>query len=268
MTEALEGFDPQRTYDDASIDYDAAALDFWGYMALRTVDRLGLEPGGRVLDVPCGTGVALLALAERVGRTGHVVGVDYAERMADIARARARGAGARNVEIRIGDMTVLTIDEPYDAVQCALGLFFVDDMPSLVRTLLELVRPSGRLAVTVFGEHFFEPMRRVFIDAVAEVASGFTVVEPWKRTEDADVLREIFRKAGVEDVTIETEDEEVPLASADDWWRAVMGSGLRRSVAELGADAATRVRERCDAYVREHGVTRLLNRTHYAVAVR
>lgn len=269
MAEILGGFDPQRTYDDASADYEDACRDFWQYMSTRTVDRLGLEPGDRVLEAPCGTGAALIRLAELVGPSGRVVGIDYAERMLEIARDKVRAAGVDNVELRFGDMTAIAPDGTYDAVLCALGLFFVDDMPGLVRSFLDLVRPGGgQLAVTVFGEHFFDPMRQVFVSAVAEVVPGFTVAQPWRRTENAEVLRGIFREAGLEEITIETEDDELPLRSTDDWWRIVMGSGLRRTIAAIGEGAAARVRERCNAYVEEHGITTLLNRTHYALAVR
>ena len=272
MTDALGGFDPRLTYDDASADYETACRDFWGYMATRTVDRLALVPGDRVLDVPCGTGAALLSLAERVGPAGRVVGLDYAERMVGIARSKVEAAGIQNIQLRIGDMTAIEADDPldpFDAIQCTLGLFFVDDMPGLVRSLFGLLRShGGRLAVTVFGEHFFEPMRGVFVSAVAELVAGFTVVEPWRRTESEAVLRQIFRDAGINNVSVETEDDELPLRSADDWWRIVMGSGLRRTVTAIGGDAAARVRQRCDDYVEQHGITLLRNRTRYAVAVR
>lgn len=269
MTQGLGGFDPKLTYDDASADYENACREFWGYMAARAVDRLDLRTGDRVLDVPCGTGTSLLTLAERVGPSGRVVGLDYAERMVEIARAKVHAAGLDNVELRTGDMTAIVADEPYDAVLCALGLFFVDDMPALVRSFLHLVRPAaGRVAVTVFGERFFEPMRTVFVSAVRDASPGCVVVEPWRRTESAVVLHDVFRRAGAEDVEIVTEDDVLPLASPDDWWRIVMGSGLRRTVTTLGDEAAAEVRRRCDAYIEEHGITALTNRTRHAVAVR
>lgn len=269
MVKELGEFDPQATYDDASADYESANRDFWQYMSTRTVDRLGLGPGDRALDVPCGTGAALIALAERVGPSGRVVGIDYAERMIEIAQAKVDAAGLANVDLRIGDMTAIEPGEPYAAIQCTLGIFFVDDMPDLVRSFLRLVRPDGgRVAITVFGERFFDPMRDVFVSAVDEVVPGFAVVQPWRRTESAAVLRQIFHEAGAVDVRIETEDDVLPLPSAEDWWRIVMGSGLRHTITTIGEDAAAEVKRRCNAYVEEHRVSSVVSRTHYAVAVR
>jgi hypothetical protein len=165
-------------------------------------------------------------------------------------------------------MTALTRpEEPYDAVLCVLGVFFVDDMPGLVRSLAELLLPDGRgrLAVTVFGERFFDPMRHVFVAAVQDVAPGLDVVQPWCRTEDASVLRRVFQDAGLADVTIDTDDDTLPLPTADDWWRIVMGSGLRRTVAAMDTAAAAEVRARCTSYIEAHSIREVDARSRYAI---
>jgi ubiquinone/menaquinone biosynthesis C-methylase UbiE len=267
---ALGGFDPKATYDDASADYEDASREFWQYLSPRTVDRLGLRAGERVLDVPCGTGASLIPAAERVGPSGRVIGVDYAEEMVAIARRKVTSSRLGNVELRVGDMTAIDApDDSFDAVLCVLGIFFVDDMPDLVRSLFDLVAPDGgRLGVSVFGEHFFDPMRHVFVEAVGEVAPGTAVIEPWRRTEHEAVLRDVFASAGVADVTIETDDDRLPLPSPDDWWRIVMGSGLRRTVQAIGDQAAAEVRARCDAHIRDARVSEVVTRSRYAIALR
>lgn len=267
MSKALGGFDPKATYDEASRDYEDASLRYWQYLSTRTIDRLALRPGDRVLDVPCGTGHSLIAAADRVGPSGRVVGLDYAEQMVAIAREKVQASGLQHVELGVGDMTAIEPpDALYDAVVCVLGIFFVEDMPALVRSFSELVRPgTGRVAVTVFGEHFGDPMRDVFVEAVRDVAPGVPVVQPWKRTADVTVFRQVFEDAGLHDVTIETDDDTFPLPSSDDWWRIVMGSGLRRTIVTLGDDLAARVRARCDAYIREAGVTEVRTRSRYAI---
>lgn len=270
MVEALGGFDPKATYDDASWDYEDTSRGFWQYLSLRTIERLRLQPGERVLDVACGTGPSLLAAAERVGPSGRVVGLDYADQMLAIAREKVRVSGVQNVEVHVGDMTAIGQPEhPYDAVVCVLGIFFVDDMPALVRAFYDLVCPSGgRVGVTVFDERFFDPLRDVFVDAVRQVAPEFEVVEPWRRTEDLSVLRRVFDVAELHEVEIETEDDTLPLNSSYDWWRIVMGSGLRRTVSALGKDLAARVRARCDAYIENERVDEVVTRSRYALVLR
>jgi ubiquinone/menaquinone biosynthesis C-methylase UbiE len=266
MTEGLGRFDPKSTYDEASRDYEDASRDFWQYISIRTVERLGLRPGERVLDVPCGSGASLLFAAEHVGATGQVVGIDYAEQMVAIAQEKRRSQGLANVEVSVADMTALDPEawEPFDAVVCSLGLFFADDMPGLVRSLLDLIRPGGgRLGVAVFGDYVFHPMREVFGETVRELAPGVDVLEPWRRTEDPSVLRDVFAAAGVAAVDIDSDEDHLPLPSADDWWRVVMGSGFRRTVAALDEPTVRELRRRCDAYIAAHGVDEIVSRTHY-----
>jgi len=270
MAEALGGFDPKSIYDEASRDYESAARDFWQYISIRTVDMLDLKPGDRVLDVPCGSGASLVVAGQRVGPSGRVVGVDYAEQMVAVAEEKVRADGLTNVELSVGDMTRLDELklEPFDAVVCSLGLFFADDMAALAGSLFELVRRGGgRLGLAVFGDHVFDPMRQVFVEIVGDLVPHVEVLQPWRRTEDPSVLSSILETAGIEPVTIETHDDHLPLHSPDHWWRIVMGSGFRRTVAVLDEPTASELRRRCDAYVRDHGVDQIISRTHYALIV-
>lgn len=262
------GFNAQSIYDEAARDYEDASRDYWQYIPTRTLERLDLRAGERVLDVPCGTGPSVLLAAERVGPEGRVVGIDYAEQMLAITAEKVRAAGHTNVDLAVADMTKLDPAdfEPFDAVICSLGLFFVDDVAGLLRTLAALLRPGGRLGVAVFGEHVFDPIREFFIETAGRLSPGVEILEPWKRTEDIAVLRAAFEAAGLTDVTIDTEDDRLPMPSPDDWWRVVMGSGFRRTVVALDAPTAAELRQRCDAYFVDNGIEEILIRARYAVA--
>ena len=109
-------------------------------------------------------------------------------------------------------------------------------------------------------------MRRVFVETLGELAPDVEVLQPWRRTEDASTLRGIFDAAGISDVVIATEDDRLPLRSADDWWRIVMGSGFRRTVAALDGPTVDELRKRCEAYIVHHDIDEIVNRTHYALA--
>src|ERR1044072_4099222 len=68
------------TYNAAADFYDTSPLGFWNYFGRKTVERLSLQTGSRVLDVCCGAGASALPAAELVGPDGKVTGVDLAER--------------------------------------------------------------------------------------------------------------------------------------------------------------------------------------------
>jgi ubiquinone/menaquinone biosynthesis C-methylase UbiE len=264
------GFDAPGTYDGAVREYDDAARDYWHYVSLRSVERLDLRAGERVLDVPCGTGPSLIAAAKAVGPSGHVTGIDAAPGMVAAAERRVAASGLDTIDVRRGDMLAIEPPPaPFDAVVCALGVFFVDDMAALVRSLLGLVGPAtGRLMVSVFGEDFYEPMRTVFLQAVAEVAPALAVVEPWRRTEHELTVLRLFEHAGAGHVSMVTDNDTFPIGSPADWWRIVTGSALRHTVVSLGEPAAAEVRARCDAHIISQRITSVVTSTRYASARR
>ena len=67
------------------------------------LEKLALRSGESVVDVGCGTGQTLLDLASAVGSSGHVLGVDVSETMAEGARQRIGASKLSNVEVIVGD---------------------------------------------------------------------------------------------------------------------------------------------------------------------
>jgi SAM-dependent methyltransferase len=93
-----------------------------------------------------------------VGPTGHVTGIDVAERQLEIARRKALARGLRNIAFRLGDMRQLDYpNAAFDAVVCVFAIFFAADMVAQVKALWRLVRPGGRLAMTTWGPRVLEP---------------------------------------------------------------------------------------------------------------
>src|SRR5262245_43788615 len=130
-------------YNAAADAYDDAANSFWARFGRRTVERLGLRPGEHVLDVCCGSGASAIPAAERVGPDGTVLGIDLAESLLALARAKASNRSLRNTEFRTGDMLALGLPAGrFDAVICVFGIFFVPYMPAAVRALWQVVRPG------------------------------------------------------------------------------------------------------------------------------
>lgn len=101
----------------------------------------GIGPGMRVLDLGCGVGDVSLLLAELVGPTGAVVGVDK-DPLA-LARARERASGHGNVGFVEGDLRDVAFAEPFDAAFGRLVLFYLGDPAAAIGIVASQIRPDG-----------------------------------------------------------------------------------------------------------------------------
>jgi SAM-dependent methyltransferase len=134
----------REAYNAAADRYDDPANAFWDRFGRGTVERLGLRPGAKVLDVCCGSGASALPAAETVGPSESVVGVDLADNLLALGRAKAERLGLSNIEFRAGDMLELGFGaDSFDAVVCVFGVFFVPDPVSAAKDLWRLVRREG-----------------------------------------------------------------------------------------------------------------------------
>ena len=258
------------TYNAATAYFDHPALGFWARFGLRTVERLGLAPGACVLDVCCGSGSSALAAAASVGPSGSVLAIDLAEGLLSLGRAKARAAGLDNIEFRAGDMLDLGVpDGAFSAVVCVFGIFFAPDIADGVRALWRLVAPGGLLAVTTWGPRLFEPATTAFWAAVeAERPDLVEAYQPWNRVTDPDRLRDVLQEGGVPEPRVEAEAGWHPLERPDDWWAIVLGTGYRRTVDQLGAEAAARVKRACLDQLERNEVRAIETNVIYAVAGR
>src|SRR3954469_11179466 len=110
-------------YERAAPTYDRAAFSHHAPFGERLAQLVVLGPGGRVLDVGCGAGGALLPAARRVGPTGEAIGIDLAPGMIERTRAAVEEAGLEQVRAEVMDATSLEYpDEYFDAVLSAFTL--------------------------------------------------------------------------------------------------------------------------------------------------
>ncbi|MGY1640128.1 class I SAM-dependent methyltransferase [Geodermatophilus sp. SYSU D00703] len=124
----------------------AAIARLYGPATAAWLDSAGLRPGMTVADVGCGPGEVTLAVAERVGPTGAVVGVDDAPRPLERARRRVEEAGLRNVTFEQSDVTCWRPAEPVDAVVGRFILLHLPEPVAQVARLVDVVRPGGVIA--------------------------------------------------------------------------------------------------------------------------
>lgn len=109
-----------------------------------------LQPGERVLDVACGSGVLTRAALAAVGLQGEAVGCDVSAGMVAVAQAASIGCHFLRTDAQAVD-EVLPADH-FDAVLCGLGLMYMPDPEASIAAMARCLRPGGRLVVSVWGE--------------------------------------------------------------------------------------------------------------------
>jgi ubiquinone/menaquinone biosynthesis C-methylase UbiE len=270
MSDALEAakHKAEKTYNSAADCFDAAPLAFWARYGRNTVERAALPRGARVLDVCCGTGASALPAARAVGSSGSVIAVDLAEDLLALGRAKARAEGLHWLEFRRGDMTSLGLpDGAFDAVLCVFGIFFVPDMEAQVAELWRMVRPGGRLAITTWGPDIWGPGYALWQAAVRRVRPDLSsAFNPWDRITTPDAVRRLFADAGVAGADVAAEEGWQDLQGPEDFWTIALGSGLRWTIDQMGAELAADVRREIVEALTAGAVARVATNVIYAVA--
>ena len=109
-------------------------------------ESLRAARGERILDIGCGPGFYCAELAQEVGPTGSVVGVDSSPAMLQLAARRC--AEYASVELRPGDAVSLPVDDAsFDAALCVQVLEYVPDPTVALAEMHRALRPGGRVVV-------------------------------------------------------------------------------------------------------------------------
>ncbi|HWK53968.1 MAG TPA: methyltransferase domain-containing protein [Hyphomicrobiales bacterium] len=117
-----------------------------------TLALAAVQTGERVLDVGCGGGLTSLALAERVGDGGEVLGIDIAPPLIETARARAAEHEFRNLRFLLADAATVTLQPGgYDCLFSRFGLMFFQDPAGALCNLRAQLRSGGRIVFCCWG---------------------------------------------------------------------------------------------------------------------
>jgi trans-aconitate 2-methyltransferase len=152
------------------VDWEAATYhrvannqEEWGREGLA---RLSLDGDETVLDAGCGSGRVTRLLLERLPK-GRVVGVDASQSMIEEARSNLAEFGDR-VELRVGDLTELDLDEAVDAVFSNATFHWISDHGRLFTRLHAALRPGGALEAQCGGEGNVAEWKRAIEAAIGD----------------------------------------------------------------------------------------------------
>src|SRR3954452_17611460 len=115
------------------------------------IDRANGRAGERIIDIGCGCGTTSVSLAQKVGSSGHVLGIDISAPM--LARARQIAPAGLPLHFALADATVYPFQpESFDLLVSRFGVMFFADPALSFANLRRALRPSGRLAFACWRE--------------------------------------------------------------------------------------------------------------------
>lgn len=135
-------------YDWFSTFYDRFvslhSRDKRGTARIFLVEQPAIQNGGSVLDLCTGTATVLPLLAEKVGREGKVVGVDFSHGMLTVAQGKTRSL--YNVFLVEADAGCLPfVHSSFDAVTCSHAFYELkgDTQDRALKEIIRVLKPGG-----------------------------------------------------------------------------------------------------------------------------
>jgi ubiquinone/menaquinone biosynthesis C-methylase UbiE len=261
------------TVEEVWRKYDCIEARLTARVSERMVDLAGLRPGMRVLDLATGRGEPAIIAAHRVSPGGSVLGIDHSASMLGMARERAHGEGASNLELRVANAESLdgVPTAHFHATLARWGLMYMDSPVAALTAARRAMVPHGVLVAAVWGEPervpYFTMPRRVLAkyrrlpEMDQESPGTFRYADP-------DRLQGDLSRAGFHVHTMEEMDVSVMEAETGselvEWARAFgltpLLNDLSDEVQQAWEEDLVRAAEplRTDGVIRLGGVTRIV----------
>lgn len=231
-------------YERMARVYDDEILPIWterfGVMLLRNLD---LPPKPMILEVGCNTGYVSLEVIRRIDEYGRLIAIDANSLLLDVARQKAGSLSGKRIFFRTEPSIakLAFADEVYDLVLSNAALLSIDDPPKGMEEFARVVKPGGRVIITVPLAGTYEE----FYDIYREVLTKNDQDETLERLEqhiaqipDANEVASWMEKAGLQEIDVEIEQFSLLFKSSREFffspiiefgpltmWKAVAGKG-------------------------------------------
>lgn len=258
-------------YDEFAPHYDGWAGGVHRRVAARLAELAAPARKEHALDVGTGTGLVALDAAKRVGRGGHVMGVDLSEAMLAVARRAAvrpaafAGMAAEALVFRDGTFDLVTMGD------C---LTYVSDPPRALAEAHRVLRAGGRLAVSVPRRSLCTPAQDLFFELLEDFLRRHPLRIPRHRGERAvmgepEVLADLLRDFGFEDVRTSALVTGWRLKDGRAWISHLLGAGpyTHAALTALGPALQAQLAAELDEALESLGEDRGLAHHGYTLAI-
>jgi ubiquinone/menaquinone biosynthesis C-methylase UbiE len=183
-----------KIFDDRTVESD-----------YRTLVPL-LTKGLRVLDVGCGTGAISKGIANYVGPTGHVTGIDNTEKFIESGKETYKDV--HNLTLVHTDLFEFKPEEKYDLIVAARVLQWLSNPKEALKKMREMLKPNGQISILDYNHEAigWEPA------PPASMQKFYSAFLEWRREAGmnnriADDLSDYFKEAGFTSIEVLNSDE-------------------------------------------------------------
>lgn len=200
-------------------DFMNSLMSFNRHKAWRrmTMEMMGVRKGQKALDLCSGTGDWAISLADAVGPTGHVTGLDFSENMLNVAKYKVDEKKLDNINLVHGDaMNIPFPDNTFDYVTIGFGLRNVPDYLTVLKEMNRVLKPGGlavcletsQPTIPVYTQLYFFYFRyimpvlgKVFANRYKEYV---WLYESTKKFPNKLALKKLFEEAGFANVDVKS----------------------------------------------------------------
>jgi O-methyltransferase/aklanonic acid methyltransferase len=232
-------------FDRAAPSYGQVGIKQFTYFGNLLVERLNVPAGGQALDIAAGRGAILFGLAEKVGESGHVLGIDLAPTMVEETTAEIQRRGLKQAEMRLMDGDAIDFEaNSFDVVTCGYALHFLDFEHTLPK-ILHSLKSGGVFAAAIpsapkddlpHWQWLFDLTKAVF-------PAGFQPPSFWiapRKLSSPELLTAAFTQAGFTNIQIEHPTGVLYFRDEQDWWDWEWSQGSRFWLEGMSAEGLDR----------------------------
>ncbi|CUA79497.1 demethylmenaquinone methyltransferase [Anoxybacillus suryakundensis] len=208
-----------RVFEKISDHYDRmnSVISFKRHVAWRkdTMKRMNVQKGAKALDVCCGTADWTIALAEAVGPSGEVYGLDFSRNMLKVGEEKVKEHGFQHVMLVHGNAMSLPFpDDTFDYVTIGFGLRNVPDYMTVLKEMYRVAKPGGKVVCLETSQPTLIGFRQLYYAYFRYIMPFFGKIfaksyeeyswlqESAREFPGMDELANMFRQAGFVDVQV------------------------------------------------------------------
>lgn len=245
-----------KVFDCAASQYGEGSCSFFNYFGKQLVKHVPVTAKWKALDIATGKGAVLFPLAEKVGPSGKVVGIDISKQMLAETSITVQKRDIDWIDLVYMDAEQLDFpDHSFDAVFCGFALFFFPSMSKALSEFKRVLKPNGFLAVSTWGnDSELDTLVNTEINHLCKTAS-LAISPLWSM----QALQNALEMAKFKNIKIIEETKEFLYDTAEEWWKSLWTHGTRAKFDQLTpqqlSDLQENVMNKVKASAQEKGLS-------------